>query len=273
MRAWLSAALLLAWSTFLSVATGQDIRSYTTRQEPLPCLNKTFSVVVHIVRDTFGNLNVNPDSASAWVSELDNYFKPVCTKFKVCDTRIIDNFQYDFISDPAEWNELLDKYHQPNRINIFFVAGSNSLPQECGFATPTGILETQTGGILVHKFGCVGNGSKMLPHLMGHFFGLLHTFEGYGTELVNGTNCTSEGDLLCDTPADPYTPPQSMSQYLSNQHPCRFIYQRTDANGDFYRPDTGNLMSFYPDECRCAFTYQQLFKMASEYLLSSPKMW
>ncbi len=42
-----------------------------------------------------------------------------------------------------------------------------------------------------------------IAHEMGHYFGLLHTHEtANGTELVNGTNCGTAGDLLCDTPAD-----------------------------------------------------------------------
>ncbi|MBL0071623.1 MAG: hypothetical protein IPP34_07360 [Bacteroidetes bacterium] len=44
---------------------------------------------------------------------------------------------------------------------------------------------------------------------MGHFFGLYHTFETqFGSELANGSNCATTGDLVCDTlpiPVSKYT--------------------------------------------------------------------
>ena len=42
---------------------------------------------------------------------------------------------------------------------------------------------------------------------MGHCLGLYHTFHGLCesvcAELVNGSNCSSCGNFVCDTPADP----------------------------------------------------------------------
>jgi len=54
----------------------------------------------------------------------------------------------------------------------------------------------------------------LLAHELGHYFNLLHTFEGYGDGQLNNHehitrnpenecfNCEEYGDLLCDTPAD-----------------------------------------------------------------------
>jgi hypothetical protein len=49
---------------------------------------------------------------------------------------------------------------------------------------------------------------------MGHFLGLLHTHEdSFGKENVDGTNCRTAGDLLCDTKADPGFIPAEPNTY------------------------------------------------------------
>ena len=65
-------------------------------------------------------------------------------------------------------------------------------------------------------------------HELGHFLGLYHTHKGLGydesgcAEEINGSNCNSCGDLVCDTPADS---------------------GNGIANG--YNPDMTNIMSYY----------------------------
>jgi len=108
-----------------------------------------------------------------------------------------------------------------------------------------------------------------LTHEMGHMFGLLHTFEGNGIELVNGSNCETEGDLICDTPADPFVEGDDMSLYIGED--CEFISIKLDSNFQYYQPDVGNIMSYYP--CSCGFTRGQYLKMAETFLNSDPKMW
>ena len=111
-------------------------------------------------------------------------------------------------------------------------------------------------------------------HLFGHYFGLLNTFQGFGAELVDGSNCDTEGDLICDTPADNYTPPAPPvgGGYIDSEDNCRFIDPASDANGDPYRAHTGNFMSYY-GTCRCGFTYQQYLRMANNFFASDPKTW
>ncbi len=57
--------------------------------------------------------------------------------------------------------------------------------------------------------------TRTLTHELGHYFNLLHTFQSstdanqtnreYVTrDVFQGANCATKGDLLCDTPADPY---------------------------------------------------------------------
>lgn len=104
---------------------------------------------------------------------------------------------------------------------------------------------------------------------MGHFFGLYNTYKGGGKELVDGSNCKTEGDKICDTPADPYIPYIRISKYIQN---CIFYRTLKDENGDYYQPDVGNVMSQYI-YCYCGFSFEQYMKMAENYFKAMKKHW
>lgn len=96
---------------------------------------------------------------------------------------------------------------------------------------------------------------RILAHELGHFFGLIHTFGGslWGqltSELVDGSNCETSGDWICDTPADPYPHGFTVNS-------CQYTGTVVDANGDLYTPDTENIMSYYPFPCTNHFTVGQ----------------
>ena len=268
--------ILVSCLLLVTLSSTAQIRNFTTQQAPLPCLNKEFSVVLHTVVDTFGNTNIDdPITITTAFDSLNAAFAPICASFRVCEERTIENFHFDVVDSLEQWEDLLVKHHQPNRINIFLVDNSQLDPispaQECGFATQGGITILETGGILIHK-DCLELPSNLV-HLVGNYFDLLDTFEGNGEELVDGSNCASAGDLICDTPADNYVPPQPLvPTWIDEMEPCRFVNGGTDTNGTPYRPDVGNFMSYY-GECRCGFSYQQYLVMTERFLSSDPKMW
>lgn len=252
--------LLLSFP-FLVVGQGNQLLTY---EQPLPCLNKKFTVVVHLVEDIDGNTNVDEQLVLEDIAGANNYWDEICVSFEVCEVRTIPNYNYDNIDREIEWPQMLIEYHQANRINIFYVEDIGDLDSGAsGFATVGGIVNLNSGGIVLKK----GAGLGTVLHEMGHYFGLLHTFEGNGTELVNGDNCETDGDGICDTPADPYDPSQPEEDYVVN---CTFISPLQDANGEFYRPDVGNVMSYY--SCTCGFTTGQYLKMA-ETCSAGPSMW
>lgn len=247
---------------------GQNLH---TRQAPLPCLNKKFTVVVHIVRDSLGTLGgIDEATIRSDIDSLNLAFEPICASFEVCEFRIIENFQYDTLTND-EFRQLQNQYNVQRRINLYYVSLTDDPLALCGQSTQEGIAKKDSGAIVILK-QCAGM-RRAIPHEMGHFFGLLHTFEGEGVELVDGSNCATEGDLICDTPADPYVHPDAVESYVDVENDCRFIDSKTDANGEFYEPDVGNYMSHYPNECSCGFTYEQYLKMANFYSASAPKYW
>lgn len=253
----------ILFSTFLcfgNLALSQET------YEPLPCLNRNFSIVVHIAKDSFGAPNITEAEISAKIEAIEPFFEDICVTFEICEFRYIDNFQYDDLDagSPFNWNQLQIDHHVNSHINMFFVA---SISGGESFATQGGITQLNSGGLVIKK----SDGSGAIVHEMGHYFGLYHTFEGSQSatpELVDGSNCATTGDLICDTPADPYysTP---FIVWVDNNN--EFIYMGQDANGDYYIPHVENIMSYYPGGCE--FTYQQYLRMANTYLGSNPKMW
>ncbi|MBI1288366.1 MAG: hypothetical protein GC178_12410 [Flavobacteriales bacterium] len=243
--------LILIFASFGMLSTG-----FSPRQE-LPCLDKRFAVVVHIVRDSLGQANVTESAIQAEVDAANALWSNICVSFEICEFNYIDNFQWDTLDavGGVEWNQMLTAYHQEYRINVFYVQHIINPPGVAGFADLGGITNTQGGGICIVKPG------GALTHEMGHYWGLPHTFEtGNGVELVDGSNCQTAGDGFCDTPADPYVQFNPSSQYETN---CIFTAQLQDPNGDWYDPDIGNIMSYY--DCACHFSYEQYWHMANTY--------
>jgi len=120
------------------------------------------------------------------------------------------------------------QYEEPGYINAFFV---QELPFNLGGAS----IGPQ---IYVSRYGA----RNTLAHEIGHALGLNHTHDYlFESELVDGSNCTFAGDMLCDTPADP----NLITPGLVVQ-PCAYVGTITDANGDLYAPMLSNVMSYSP---------------------------
>jgi len=228
-----------------------------TKQAPLPCLNKHFSIVAHIVKLGSGSddTGVKISDIEKAIKKMNVNFEPICVSFDICKFDTIDNFLYDNLSD-LDWTEMKTQFNEDRRINMYFVSATAE-EGVCGFAQLNGINTYDDGGIVILKEQCLT--PNVVTHEMGHYFNLLHTFEENGVELVNGSNCNTQGDKVCDTPADPFDPSDTMTEWVDEN--CVFIdATHLDANGEYYRPDVGNIMSYY--DCKCGFTHGQYLRMA-----------
>ena len=101
--------------------------------------------------------------------------------------------------------------------------------------------------------GCADDVSTF-AHELGHYFTLFHTHgktnTGTTDEFVNGTNCMTAGDDICDTPADP-----NLTGLVNNA--CDYIGSLTDANGELFTPNPRNIMAYSIDACQTLFTAGQ----------------
>lgn len=167
-------------------------------------------------------------------------------QFQVCDP-------FEVVLDPALYNmqmdlQAVDQYRRPGFVNVIY---TNSLPQGVqglgGFDHALVVHSVDRQDILVHE--------------LGHVLGLPHTFGP--DELVDGSNCATAGDGICDTPADGGFYQPGVDVDMST---CTYIGTATDANGDLYAPMLNNIMSYSPCDVD-AFTAGQ--SQVMRYVLDS----
>jgi hypothetical protein len=244
----------------------------------LPCVEKNFNLQIHM---TIDSTNRQPLLSSSQVEAIlertNDYFEPICMSFSSCAFNVIDIWSYNEIDNNLRMVEAGVVYSLPRRINVFFVKsiyGSN-----CGRSYSGGFSTERDAQIFI-ELGCSDGPAEQLAHHMGILLGLLETNTGQAQELVDGSNCSITGDLLCDTPADPYGMIRDGANLwvpMANTDPaiyfsdCEFRWEVRDNNGHYYTPHVSNMMSPYP--CKCEFTRSQYLKMVENYNLSEIKQY
>lgn len=244
--------------------------SFTTRQSELPCLDKKLTVFVHVISDSLGQTGVQEDSIRYAWHVADSIFSPVCISFGPCLIDTIPLYEFDTLvglPDLERLQDLKNRFSQPEVINLYVISTSG-LPgghPRYGYTLPwQHLLDGRAdSSVLVVDKHVFRDYPLALCHFLGHYFGLLDT-DANGDELVNGSNCQWAGDRICDTPAD------FLDQAF--KRPCTYQSEAVDANGEFYTPDVGNLMSQYWD-CHCGFSHEQYRKMVEYYRSSLDKKW
>lgn len=177
-----------------------------------------------------------------------------------------------------------------NAVNVYFVgnlladgkalAGYAYFPTKEASSNTCVMLNGQT------------NDNSTFAHEFGHYFNLYHTFQNNNDtipdrELVTRLsvepskrkpgNCDVKGDLICDTPSDPFDRKPKVNN-------C--IYADTtlkDANGDIFEPIMGNIMNYF--ECNNdsftlgqyavmgGFGLNQRLNETNQYFLTGSKAW
>nr|WP_293839151.1 fibronectin type III domain-containing protein [uncultured Arsenicibacter sp.] len=151
-----------------------------------------------------------------------------------------------------------------NALNMYFVNAFTTGGLQGYAYFPDNTLLTTRSFILATPTTENTLGNFLIPHELGHNFNLYHTFQGSTSstpELVtrgDSANCTTAGDLLCDTPADPYG--RSGSTFTSTNNCLVYTGTATDPKGLTYSPSMTNLMSYY-NSCTHDFTQGQYDRM------------
>ncbi|MCX7550225.1 T9SS type A sorting domain-containing protein [Xanthomarina sp. F2636L] len=211
-------------------------------------------IKAHIIRTSSGTGGLSVSQLNDAMNVMNAFYVNANMEFYICDAinYIDDSTYYDFVD--SDETALTGANNVSGLINIYFANTATSNGNNvCGYAYYPGGPDT-----IIMVNSCALNGST-LAHEMGHFFSLRHTHGGTPNELVDGSNCTTEGDYLCDTPADPTL------SYSNVNASCVYIGTDTDANGDTYVPDPSNVMSYSRKECRVLFSPQQYARLYATF--------
>ncbi len=231
-------------------------------------------IKIHDVTSGAGAGAVNMTKLNQDIANLNLYFQAANLEFYFCGTvSTFDNATYyDF--DSAEEPALIAA--EPSVTNAFNLYLVNSVMDAgqpfAGYAyfPNNSLLSTFC---VMDKDVLAGAANGTIVHEYGHHFNLYHTFQSTesGNSNVNAehvprsggnSNCTTKGDLLCDTEADPRGTVASCV-YTGGGN------SQQDIFGNPYTPPINNIMSYYPDNCGGIFTAGQITRVSAAYTVRS----
>ena len=221
----------------------QEHQSMATAQDSEDTI--VYYPVQHVIlRKSDGTGGLNPNQIPNLMDLLNSYYINAGLQFYNCgDPMLVDSDEfYNF--EAGQESALCGPIDVPGAVNIYYcnTVKSSSGSGLCGY---TYFPFSRRDRILMNN-GCALNGSTLV-HEVGHFFALYHTHgktnTGTTDELVDGSNCETAGDNVCDTPADP-----NLSGKVNNQ--CEYTGSALDANDEEFMPDPRNIMSYSRKKCR-----------------------
>jgi len=251
-------AVMLSWTQYVNaqkltewscstVEPEQDFLSGQTgfqKSSLLTITDKHIQVHFHIIRRTNQTGGLTNANVNTVFSVLNNEFSGAQICFvEVGRTFINDNYYFNSF-DESKFNDLINEDPNFEAIDIYL------LPEGSGYG---GRAASLPGKSLVVDGGLAQ--TPVVAHETGHCLGLYHTHSGLGcndtvncAENIHGSNCSTCGDRVCDTPADPC---------LANVVNSSCVY----TGGGGYSPDVSNDMSYTLPECMDHFTAGQIDRM------------
>jgi hypothetical protein len=215
-------------------------------------------VRVNIIMNRGGLAGVNMMDIIYSMDAANGFFKNAGLRFFIDTVQYINDYNYSFIAYNDLKKELLTKYAVNNGINLFLADTIRLGPDySYGFTYFPDVADSNF--IYLNKSYARGN---YLTTMLGHYYGLLSTHEtAGGRELADESNCSSSGDFICDTYADP----DLFNEVIDS---CRYIGTMRDDIGKYYIPSVANIMSESPDRCKCILTplqYRRIYYYFHKY--------
>jgi hypothetical protein len=200
---------------------------------------------------------------------------------------INDGFEYHFndnyYTNPGSFTFFLNSNRSNNSVNVFIGTEANPPGSDNGPGVTLGYYSPGDDWIVLRKSEATYN-SETFPHEMGHFLSLNHPFNGWEcqfwedwaddnpgecapststcgfvpTERANGSNCSTAGDYLCDTPAN-------YGLGISAGNNCSYSGNACDPTGAQLEPDPTNFMGYFNGCPDMSFTPEQIEMALTDY--------
>ncbi len=232
-------------------------------------------IFFHLVGDAQGEGKVKEAKVLDQLCALNAAYEPMEIRFYLSPHPTKGLFNYSInatnvYSNQNAWLTMQSNRHA-NALNVFIVdqavSGNNQQGVTLAYYTPA-------RDWVVSRRDQISGSTKnpTIPHEIGHFFSLAHPFLGWEsnyfdssdpswpvapilspggvpTEKMDGSNCQTAGDKVCDTPSD---------YAVGFGYPtCNYQGGAKDPNGVLITPMENNMMSYF-DNCNSyAFTPQQ----------------
>lgn len=226
-------------------------------------------LMVHVFADDNGTNRAAEDtSIMRQLEYMQSFYAPQNICFSLVGIRHINNSDLNSQDVDNEESDLFP-FLSPNAIDMFvheelFDSG--------------GTYNGQAYDIPNSYFSVVGStiqdsaNVSTTAHEMGHCLGLYHTFEtAFGAENVDRVgpcaDCAGDGDLLCDTQADPNSDTYNLELVIDAN--CNYTGNALDDCDKEYVVDPHNVMTYGRRACRNTFTGGQGNRMAAMIALES----
>ena len=142
--------------------------------------------------------------------------------------------------------------------------GESQFPWADDEDSPLQYIEMRRGAFATYGSGTPRDGGRTLIHEMGHFLGLLHTFEKTG-------KCNMDGDYVNDTPPSKY-PTSLQASCSSSTTPDINNLCPSGQRIPGAHVDTSNYMDYAADACINHFTVGQVRRMIQAVNKYRPKL-
>jgi hypothetical protein len=237
-------------------------KQYRTSNSGMTCV----PIKVHDIRDDAGNGALNMTMLNRGIANLNYHYAAAGIEFFLCGSinTVNNSIYYDFDSPEENTLTTVISPRVTNAFNLYLTntaaSGGSAVAGYAYFPANNAV----TTVCVMDKSYLANSHNGTLIHEYGHHFNLQHTHRG--TENGNadanaenvpragaGTNCTTQGDFLCDTHADPRGATTN----------CVYTGGGTDILGNAYTPPLDNIMSYYPDNCGGLFTAGQYSRIVA----------
>jgi len=236
----------------------------------------------HVVRRSNGTGGVNPPTL------VYDQFERMRKDFIAADMNLYlyeNSFNYinntAIYENPGSASNTVQNAKDKDALNIFITENANT---SSGLGTVLGFYDPNRDYIII-RITDVAAATSSLSHELGHMFSLPHTFFGWESEpyneashgnpcmltmapgsgvpveLVDGSNCLSAADRICDTPPD--------YNFGFTSNGCTYNQTILDRNSDLIEPMIDNYMGYFIGCDEYVFTQGQIDIMRANWALNA----